>query len=329
MSAYIIGTGISLPDRIVTNEEIALSLGLEPEYIFKMSGIRRRRWAEDNLKTSDLASAALKTAAKDANISLTDIDYLLVGTMTPDRFIPGIAPAVQQQLELMTIPCLDIRSACCNCLYALQLAAALLESKAATTVAIALADIQSRYLSISPSDGTLSMLFGDGASAMIVSSESNQRSIRIVDILLGTDGSSIDDLGIRSPGTEFGAEDRDYPENSKPRMNGQAVIAHATRRLTEVCNMLLDRNNLKAPQIDWVVPHQANANLLSLVAARLSISTDKVVSVLEDYGNTSSASMGIALDYLRNKQLLRPKDRLLLPAFAAGFTWGAALCEVV
>jgi 3-oxoacyl-[acyl-carrier-protein] synthase-3 len=322
-----------VPEGTVTNEELAERLGLEAEQIYKSSGIRRRRWATRGTTTSSLAAAALKLALEDARLQAVDVDYLLFGTMTPDRFIPGSSPSVQKLLSLREIPCLDIRATCCNALYALQLARSLVVSGAARHVAICLAEIQSAYLDISASSGTTSMLFGDGASALVVSGEKQAGALEILDIHLATDGTYVDDLGLRSPGTEFGAaHTHAHAENAAdyfPRMVGQSVILQASRKIVAASQTVLARNNLSAADVHWMVPHQANANLLAQVARGLKFPTDNggVVSVLEDYGNTSSASMGIALDTLRRSNRIQAGDYLLLPAFGSGFTWGAGLCR--
>lgn len=342
MKAIITGTGTCLPDRVVTNEEIADRLGLDPEQIFKSSGIRQRRWADTGTPVSLLAASALSMALVDASLDPADVDYLLFGTMTPDRFVPGSAPSVQRALGLPEVPCLDIRAACCNALYGLQLARALITSGTATNVAICLAEVQSLFLDLSPVAGTLSMLFGDGASALIVSSDEAISSakrltpaIEIADVFLATDGKYVDDLGIRCPGSEFGTvATRSVPENAMdyaPRMNGQSVILQASRRLVAGARTILERNKLNAGDIRWIVPHQANANLLAQVARGLGFAADddRVVSVLEETGNTSSASMGIALDTLRRSGKISSGDYMILPAFAAGFTWGAALCRAM
>jgi 3-oxoacyl-[acyl-carrier-protein] synthase-3 len=249
--------------------------------------------------------------------------------MTPDRFIPGSASAVQAKAGLGEIPCLDIRATCCNALYGLQLARALVASGAARRVAVCLAEIQSPWLRLAPEAGTISMLFGDGASALIVSGEGGPGALEIEDVLLSTDGAFLDDLGVRCPGTEFGnapgaGQESDYAA----RMVGQSVILQASRKMAAACRSLLSRNELTAADVRWIVPHQANANLLAQVGRSLKFAhPDGVVSVLEEYGNTSSASMGIALDTLRRAGRVRPGERLLLPAFGAGFTWGAGLCR--
>jgi 3-oxoacyl-[acyl-carrier-protein] synthase-3 len=331
--AFITGTGRFLPERVVTNEEIAERLGLQPEQIFKSSGIRSRRWAAPGTTTSSLAAQALTGAIEDARLSAEDVDYLLFGTMTPDRFIPGSSPSVQKALGLREIPCLDIRATCCNALYGLQVAKALVISGLARRVAVCLAEIQSAWLDLSPQSGTISMLFGDGASAFIVSDEAQGGALEILDVHLATDGSYVDDLGIRCPGTEFGTTgSHAATENAadySARMNGQSVILQASRKIVAACQTVLGRNSLASSDIRWLVPHQANANLLAQVARGLRFPTDSngVVTVLEDTGNTSSASMGIALDTLRRQERIRSEDYLLLPAFGAGFTWGAGLCR--
>jgi 3-oxoacyl-[acyl-carrier-protein] synthase-3 len=324
---------MAVPEGTVTNEELAERLGLDAEQIYKSSGIRRRRWAAPGTRTSSLAAAALSAALEDAQLTAEDVDYLLFGTMTPDRFIPGSAPSVQKLLALREIPCLDIRATCCNALYALQLARALVVSGAARRVAICLAEIQSAYLDLSAAAGTTSMLFGDGASAIIVSDEGRAGALEILDIHLATDGTYVDDLGLRSPGTEFGAahtHDRaEHAADYFPRMVGQSVILQASRKIVAASQTVLGRNSLAATDVRWMVPHQANANLLAQVARGLKFPTDNgaVVSVLEDFGNTSSASMGIALDTLRRSGRIQAGDYLLLPAFGSGFTWGAGLCR--
>jgi 3-oxoacyl-[acyl-carrier-protein] synthase-3 len=193
------------------------------------------------------------------------------------------------------------------------------------------------------------MLFGDGASAIIVSAEDalddetgddERRAIEILDVLLATDGAYVDDLGIRCPGTEYGVrpsrddvareeETRASVDDSYARMVGQSVILQASRKMVSASNAVLARNNVAVDDVRWVVPHQANGNLLAQVARglRFPAEWDGLVNVLEDFGNTSSASMGLALDNLRRSGRVGEGDYLLLPAFGAGFTWGAGLCQ--
>jgi 3-oxoacyl-[acyl-carrier-protein] synthase-3 len=316
-----------LPELVITNDELAGQLGLDPEQIFKSSGIRQRYWVNKGATTSSLASTALRSALQTAALLPGEVDYLLLGTMTADRFIPGSASAVQQQVGLGEIPSLDIRAACCNTLYGMQLGRALVASGVALNVALCLAEVQSAFLQVEPVARTTSMLFGDGAAALIISAEPGANALEIVDIHLATNGSYVDDLGIRCPGSEF-RNGSALPDDFYPRMVGQSVILQASRRIVAACQTVLERNGLVANDVSWVVPHQANANLLAQVARGLGLTDmSKVVSVIEKTGNTSSASMGLALDELRCRGTIRAGDWILLPAFAAGFTWGAALCR--
>lgn len=324
MNAFITATGSYLPAAVVTNEQVAERLGLTPEQIFRSCGIRERRWAAPG----DITSALAVSALTNTGVAADQIDYLIFGTMTPDRFVPGAAPAVQSSLALREIPCLDIRAACCNTLYGLQLASTLVQTQTVKTVAICAAEIQSAFLKLSPEGGTTSMLFGDGAAALIVSSKGEAGALEIVDVHLASDGRYVDDLGIRSPGSEF--RHKHEFQDFEPRMNGHSVILQASRRMVSACELVLARNSLVGDDVSWIVPHQANANLLKQLARGLGLTdSGKVVSVIEHTGNTSSASMGIALDNLWRSGKLLSGDYVLMPAFAAGFTWGAALCRVI
>jgi 3-oxoacyl-[acyl-carrier-protein] synthase-3 len=335
MKAFIRGTGAFLPERVVTNEEISPLLGLAPEDIVKSCGIVRRRWAEPGTAVSSLAAAALRQALTDSAIEPESIDYLIFGTMTPDRRIPGSGPAVQHEVGLPEIPCVDIRQACCNALYALQLAKGLILSNAARRVAICLGEVQSAYLDLSPASGTISMLFGDGAAAIIVDGVGDDETapdgaIEIIDVLLATNGTYVDDLGIRCPGTLTGTvathPAAEFAADYRPRMNGQSVILQATRRIVAASKAVLERNQLSVADVGWIVPHQANTNLLTQVAQKLGVAhKHRVVEVLVESGNTSSASMGIALDTLVRSGQTQAGEYLLFPAFGAGFTWGAGL----
>jgi len=334
VSAFIVGSGSALPDTVVSNEEIAERLGLDAEQIFKSSGIQRRRWATPGTTTSALAAEALHLAVTDAQIPTADIDYLIFGTMTPDRFIPGSAPSVQHKLGLNEIPCLDIRAACCNTLYGLQLAASLITSKTAKCVALCLAEVQSPWLDLTPEAGTTSMLFGDGASVLLIADEQRSAAaLEIFDVFLATNGSYVDDLGIRCPGTEYGITplESGSAKDSFPRMVGQSVILQASRRISAACQTVLKRNQLSVSDVKWIVPHQANANLLNQVTRSLKFEGggDRLITILNEVGNTSSASMGMALDSLRRSERVQQQDLILMPAFAAGFTWGAGLCRAI
>jgi len=325
-TAYVIGTGSALPDRIVTNEELAPLVALDANSIFEKTGIRNRRWADPNTKTTDLAGRALSMAIDEAKLDKSEIEYLILGTMTPDRFIPGGATTIQTELDFEPIPCLEIRNACCNALYGLQIGASLISSGRIARLGVCFGEIQSRYLSLDSESSSISILFGDGASAMILSDSPHEGAMRVVDVLIRSNGKHSDDLGIRAPGTAFSVpESADY----YPRMNGRVVIANALNCLYEVSRELLAQNGISVDDIRWIVPHQANANLSREFARKLNFPLERVVSILENLGNTSSASIGLALHELRSSRTLGSGEYILMPAFGAGFTWGAALIQTL
>ncbi len=329
MSCYITACGAALPERIVTNAELAPMLGVAPEWIEANSGIRERRWVEAKQSASDMAAAAVRDAVRQAELPAEAIDYLIGGTLSPDYQVPGIAPLVQHKLAgCRMIPALDVRVGCAAILYSLQIARGLIASQAANTVVCFGAEAQSKGLDLNPRSAELSMLFGDGAGALVVSNQpANKLSLRVDDVLLATDGSFAEELGVRAPGTGNGARWMDAEELHLPTMNGRTVILHAVRKLTDAAHEILDRNQLSLDQIDLLVPHQANLNLLRALGKKLEVSDDRVVVNLDRYGNTSGAAAFLAL---RDAQaLLKPGARALVLAFGAGFTWGAALLQTI
>ena len=335
MSCYIIGCGAALPERVVTNEELAPALGVAPDWIEANSGIRERRWVNAEQSASELAVMAMRDALIDAGVNAAQLDYLIGGTLSPDYQVPGIAPLVQRKLEgCRQIPAVDVRVGCAGILYSLQLARALVESGAASTVACFGAEAQSKGLDISQRSAELSMLFGDGAGAVIISRERGQSglALRIDDVLIATDGNFAADLIVRAPGTANGARwfDREQREERLHygAMNGRSVILQAVRKLGDAAIEITTRNNITLDQIDVIVPHQANANLLRALGKRLAISEERIVMNVDRYGNTSGASAFLALHQTQHEKRLQPGARVLILAFAAGFTWGAALCQV-
>lgn len=335
MSCYIVGSGVSLPERIVTNAELAPMLGVSAEWIENNSGIRERRWVEANQSTSDLAASALRDALHNAGLSAEQLDYLIGGTLSPDYQVPGIAPLTLRKLaQARPIPALDTRTGCATILYSLQIARALIESQTANNVACFGAEAQSKGLDLNAKSAEISMLFGDGAGAVVLSREPiDQFSLRLDDVLIQTDGNFAEDLCVRAPGTANGARWIDSEQMSSglhhPLMNGRTVILQAVRKLADAAIEITSRNQTTLDDISLVIPHQANVNLLRQVAKRLNIHEARVVMNLDRYGNTSGASAFIALDEARRKQQLQPGARLMVLAFGAGFTWGAALLTVL
>lgn len=339
MSCYLIGCGAALPERSVTNEELAPQLGVTPEWIEAKSGIRERRWVNPDQSTSDLAAIAVRQALADAGVKAEQLDYLIGSTLSPDYQVPGIAPLVQRKVAgCGPVPAVDLRVGCAAILYSLQIARGLIASRAAKTIVCFGAEAQSKGLDLNERSAELSMLFGDGAGAVIISHQphpaesDNSFALKLDDVLIATDGNFAEDLGVRSPGTGNGAHwfDATHIEANLHRasMNGRSVILHAVRKLSEAATAITARHEIALGEIDVVIPHQANANLLRSLGTQLKIPEDRIVSNVARYGNTSSASAFIALQQARQEGRLRPGARVLFLAFGAGFTWGAALGEV-
>lgn len=334
---YIIGTGAALPSRVVTNTEIAPLLGVSADWIEASSGIRERRWVETGQSTSDLAVTAVRAALDDAAMGSDQIDYLIGCTLSPDYQTPGVAPLVQRKLEgCRQIPALDIRAGCAGILYSLQIARALIESGAARNVICFGAEAQSKGLDLSPQSAELSMLFGDGAGAIVLSG--NQRRsgktpgcvLKIEDILIETDGRFAEDLIVRAPGTANGARWLDEGHLAagvhRGSMDGRSVILQAVRKLADASMSIVERNRISLTEIDVIIPHQANANLLRALAKKLAISDERIIMNVDRFGNTSGASAFLTLWQASRQQRFRAGCYVLILAFGAGFTWGAALC---
>jgi 3-oxoacyl-[acyl-carrier-protein] synthase-3 len=332
MQGCIIGTGRYVPGRVVPNSELDDALGTDPAWIFKNTGIKTRHWVAGPEATSDLAAEAASLAVQRAEVPLGAIDYLIAGTMTPDHQIPGIGPQIQARLGLGHIPCLDIRTACCNPLYAFDIGSALIQSGRAAHVLIVGAEVQSKGLQLAPAARDISALFGDGAGACVLSKTARLGAVKLVDIALLTDGKFAKDLAVLAPGTGNGSRWYDEEPQARqllyPVMNGKTVILHAARKLGDVARSLLLRHGCSPQELDLVIPHQANANLLLALGRQLEIPTSKIISVVEWSGNTSSASILLALDWAYEQGLIRSGSSILFLAFGAGFAWGAALGKV-
>ncbi|HEY3139214.1 MAG TPA: ketoacyl-ACP synthase III, partial [Blastocatellia bacterium] len=265
MSCYIRGYGAALPRHVVTNTELAPLLGVAPEWIEANSGICERRWVDADQTTSDLAVAAVRDALNDAGTSAEQVDYLIGCTLSPDYQVPGIAPLVQRKIDgCRNIPAIDLRAGCAAILYGLQLARSLIESKSAHTVVCFGAEAQSKGLDLQPRSAELSMLFGDGAGAVVLSRESKPIDkarhclVRIDDILIETDGRFAEDLIVRAPGTANGARWFDAEHLATGlhygSMQGRSVILQAVRKLADAAIRITERNGISLDEIDVVIP---------------------------------------------------------------------------
>ncbi len=319
--ATIAGLGSHLPERVVPNAWFERLVETSDEWIRERTGIAERRFAAEDEATSDLAVVAARRALEDAGIAPEQLDLVVCATLTPDTPIPATAVWVQRKLGL-TCPAFDVNAACAGFSYALATATAFVESGAAETVLVLGAEVLSRVLDFT--DRSTCVLFGDGAGAVVL-----RRSERpgILGSLLGADGHAAEILIIPAGGSARPAS----PETVAARDHsirmpaGREVFKRAVVEMAAACRALLEKTGHTPEDVDVLIPHQANARIMVAVAERLGIGPDRAVVDVAEVGNTSAASIPIALDRAHRAGRLRPGQLVLLTSFGAGLAWGATL----
>lgn len=323
-TAKIIGLGSYAPKKILTNKDLEKIVDTSDEWITTRTGIKERRIADVNEFTSDMGYFAALEALKDADISNKDIDFILAATLTPDYIFPSTACLIQHKLGANNAPALDIQAACSGYIYALSLAKALVEKKTYRNVLIVASEKLSSITNYQ--DRSTCVLFGDAATAAVVSLES--KGLEIENIYLGADG-SLGELLIQPAGGCRFVASHETVDSKKHfiRMEGKEVYRHAVRRMLQAVEICLKQAGITEKDVSWLIPHQANVRIIEAIAKRFAhLPKEKVVSdVAIKFGNTSSSSIGLALDLLKKQGKLKDKETVLLTAFGAGFTWGAAI----
>ena len=324
--ARIIGTGSDLPEEIRTNFDLARTLDTSDEWIRSRTGIGARRIAAKGDKTSDMARRASQRALEASGLTGRDLDMIVVATVTPDRPLPSTASLIHHQLGARTdCAAFDVAAACGGFCYGLTLARGQIESGLARYVLVIGVELLSRI--VDWTDRGTCVLFGDGAGAVVVGPTDASSTGRVLATALGVDGSLTESLTIVAGGSEEPPSDEAIAaKRHLVRMNGQEVFKAAVRYLSEVSARSLTQCGLTlTDQIDWVVPHQANQRILEAVGDRLGIPTSRMVLNLERYGNTSSASIPIALDEAVRGGVIKPGQHLLFCALGAGVAFGSAV----
>ncbi|CAM0117338.1 Beta-ketoacyl-[acyl-carrier-protein] synthase III [Rhabdochlamydiaceae symbiont of Dictyostelium giganteum] len=320
--ARIIGTGSYLPSRVLTNQDLEKMVETNDEWIVSRTGMKERRIAAPDEFTSHMGVKAAQKALTKAMISVGDIDLILCATLTPDYIFPSTACLIQSELGAKQAAALDIQAACTGYLYALSIAKAFVESGIYKNVLC----IASEKISsiVNYKDRNTCVLFGDGASAAVVSSQGS--GLKIQDVTLGADGDLSHLLILPAGGSRRPASQQTVEEELHfLKMEGKEVFKHAVRRMESASKDSIEKSGLKEEDITWLVPHQANIRIIEALAKRFNIAMEKVFVTIHKYGNTSASSVGIALDELLEENQLKPGDHLLLPAFGSGLTWGASV----
>lgn len=314
LHAHILGTGGYLPVRRVSNEDLSKIVDTSDEWITSRTGIKARHIAAQDEQTSDLAVKAAQAALADAGINAADIDLIIVATSTPDMTFPATACIVQNKLGIAGCPAFDVQAVCAGFMYALATANAYIKSKMATKALVIGAETFSRLLDWS--DRRTCVLFGDGAGAVILSASEQEGGI--LHIELRADGAYSHIL--QTPGKIVSGDIQDSPYL---HMDGQAVYKFAVKALARIAQEVMDKSGLLPTDIDWIIPHQANLRIIESTARHLNVPMDKVIVTLAEQGNTSAASIPLALDQGIKSGRIQRGQTLLLEGIGGGFAWGA------
>jgi 3-oxoacyl-[acyl-carrier-protein] synthase-3 len=324
----IAGLGHHVPEKIITNEYLSKLMDTNNEWIIERTGIEQRRWIDPGKDTAaNMSAKATRMALERAGLSEKDIDFIIFATITPDYFFPGSGVLLERELGLEGIPALDIRNACSGFIYALSIADQFIKTGMYNTVLVVGAEIQSTALDISTKGRNTAVIFGDGAGAAILQPSDKPG---ILSTHLHADGRYAEELYIRDPGSSRPNSERQPDQITdtstyKVVMNGNQVFKHAIVRFAEAIQEALMANNLKKEDISLLVPHQANLRISQHIQDKLALRNDQVYNNIMRYGNTTAASIPIAMSEAWAEGKIGENDLICLAAFGSGFTWASAL----
>ena len=320
------GVGFYVPDNVIKNSDLEEIMDTSDEWIQERTGIKERRWVEGDLTTSLMGTYASKIAIKNAKISKNDIDFIIFATLSPDYFFPGSGVLLQKNLQIKEVGALDIRNQCSGFIYGLSVADQYIKSGMYENILVVGSEIHSGGLDKSSRGRSVSVIFGDGAGAAIVS-KSNDES-EILSTHLHSEGKFAEELAVIKPATTFWIDkiiDDDDGKGFFPKMNGNFVFKNAVKRFEEVIFESLNHNNYTSKDIDMLITHQANLRITQYIQKKLNIDENNIFNNIMSYGNTTSASIPIALYEALEKNKIKRGDLVCLAAFGSGFTWASAL----
>ena len=324
----IVALGHHVPETVITNQYLSTLMDTTDEWVIERTGIRERRWVNPAKDTvANMAAKAARMALKRAKLTEKDIEFIIFATITPDYFFPGSGVLLQRDLGLESIGALDIRNACSGFIYALSTADQFIKSGMYKTILVVGAEIQSTALDLSDQGRNTAVIFGDGAGAAILQASDKPG---ILSTHLHSDGRFAEELYIKDPGSSRPREERQPKQildttSYKVVMNGSLVFKHAIVRFIEVINEALNANHLRKEDINLLVPHQANLRISQYIQEKLAMREDQVYHNIMRYGNTTAASIPIALSEAWAEGRVKENDVICLAAFGSGFTWASAL----
>ncbi|MCB0487473.1 MAG: beta-ketoacyl-ACP synthase III [Cyclobacteriaceae bacterium] len=327
----IVGLGHHVPDTVITNQYLSNVMDTTDEWITERTGIKERRWINPETDTvANMAAKATRMALERAKLTAEDIDFIVFATITPDYFFPGSGVLLQRELGLDgRIGALDIRNACSGFIYALSVADQFIKTGMYKTILVVGAEIQSTALDITTRGRNTAVIFGDGAGAAIVQPSDNAG---ILSTHLHSDGKFAEELYVKDPGSSRPHAER-QPEqildttSFKVVMNGNQVFKHAVVRFMEVINEALTTNKIDKSEINLLVPHQANLRISQYIQEKMGLSDEQVYNNIMKFGNTTAASIPIALSEAWGENKIKDGDIVCLAAFGSGFTWASALIK--
>ncbi len=322
-----VGTGFYAPERVVTNADLTEWMDTSDEWIVERTGIRERRWVPEGMSGAEMARHAAEDALDEAGLEPGDLDAIVLATLSPDHFFPGTGVFLQRELGVPGIPAIDLRAQCSGFVYGLSVADAFIRAGQYRTVLLVGVEIQSTGLDRSTRGRDMAVLFGDGAGAAVLqATEDEERGV--LSTHLHADGRHAEVLWAEfSSSKHHPRMDASVMEAGRhyPTMEGREVFKHAVTRMPEVAREALEANGLGTEDVDLLVPHQANLRISQMVQRRLGLPDEKVVNNIDRYGNTTAATIPIALAEAVREGRLHRGDLLLMVAFGSGFTWGSAL----
>tara|TARA_Y100000590_G_scaffold456482_1_gene607177 strand:+ start:611 stop:1606 length:996 start_codon:yes stop_codon:yes gene_type:complete len=329
LNSYIKGIAFFVPDKVLTNDDLSKLMDTSDEWIKSRTGIHQRHTVGDNqLGPSDLAVEATKKLFDKINYDKSDIDFVVFATSTPDYFVPGSGSIFQEKMGLDNIGVLDIRQGCAGFVYALTVADKFIKSNTYKNILVIGAEVQTTQLDFDDEGRGTAVLFGDGAAACLLTGTESKKGI--LSTHLHTDGRFIKELGTEYPSSKFKdiITENDVRERKHHiHMNGREVFKHAVRRFPEVILEGLEYNNISLDDVGIVIPHQANYRITKAVQKQLGVGDEKVFSNIHNYGNTTAASIGIALSEALEQDKIKKDDIVILVAFGAGFYWGSIVIK--